>query len=124
MPDCPPSVLIYGLDPMLLKTRRWLLETSGYRALTVTHWSQFVCIPEQPPVSLLILCHSLDEESCSTALELAGARWPGVKHLLLGRNLLKPAPGPLRMAALSLEGPLTLIANVNTLVGQQAQLSQ
>jgi hypothetical protein len=120
MPDYSPSLLIYGLDATLLQTRRWVLEASGYRALTATHWSQFVCIPEQPPISLLILCHSLDKESCCQALKLAGARWPGIQHLVLGRNLLKSAPGN-QQVTLSLEGPVTLISNVNTLVGHRVQ---
>lgn len=124
MSNCATSILIYGLNSTLLQTRRWVLQASGYQAQTATELAQFAGIPEQPSVKLLILCHSLDQQSCSDAIELADARWPGIKHLVLGSNLLNPDPGLLESVMLGLDGPSTLIANVNTLVGQRLEALQ
>src|SRR5256885_2093948 len=79
------SVLMYGHDARLLESRKWVLQSCGYRALSVRHLSSIDRVPLTPPIHLLVLCYTLSPKECETAIAHAKLRWPNVKELALVR---------------------------------------
>jgi DNA-binding NtrC family response regulator len=77
------SILIYGRDPQLLETRRWVLERSGHRVRTATELSDIAELAPQEQIGLFVLCHTLSMEECGRALALVHTRWDEVKTLVL-----------------------------------------
>jgi hypothetical protein len=80
------SVLIYGHDARLLESRKWVLQSWGYRALSVRSLAAINQVPLTPPIDLLVLCYSLSAEECESAIGCAKLRWSGVKELALVRQ--------------------------------------
>ena len=118
--DIAASILIYGTDSILLQTRRWILEGQGYRVLIATQIWEFELVPREPPMELLILCHSLDEDKCSDAEKLALGRWPRIKSLALATAAVRSRivlPGDSMMP---LDGPQKFVLAVKNLVGEPA----
>jgi len=76
-------VLIYGHDSDLLRSRRWVLEKTGYRVVTTTELTEIGCLAENRAIDLVVLCHTLTLEECGRALALACTRWPSVQSLVL-----------------------------------------
>lgn len=77
----PPTngyrILVYGRDFTLMDTRRMLLASTGFRADTVSSFSDlgFAVRHAQPPYELVILCHTVPEEervSVRRLIEKAG----------------------------------------------------
>ncbi len=110
-------IVMYGHDEHLLATRQWVLQSRGYRVLTVTTPSKFVAIPEVPPIKLLILCHSLSHEECDVAIALARERWPGIQSLALDADGTRMPDGLLGQLLHTMDGPAKLISVVNQIVG-------
>ena len=119
MHETSNSILLYGRDPLLLATRRWILESRGYRTVAVTQLEEFDQFTGTQ-FELLILCHSLDPESCANALGLAASCWPGIKTLVLARNVFKPNTAVPGQVVMALDGPLALISTLTNLVGAAA----
>ena len=78
-----PTVLIYGHDPDLLETRRWVLEKTGYNVVTAADLADVSRLEPFKPVDLFVLCHTLTLEECGRALAIACTRWPNVQSLVL-----------------------------------------
>ncbi len=104
------SILIYGRDPRLLESRRWVLESCGYRVLTARHLTDLDLISHRPPVSLLVLCHTLSSKERAAAVAHATARWPEVKKLALVRDGSGTATVILRQVRQSLDGAARLLS--------------
>jgi hypothetical protein len=117
------SITIYGRDARLLEARRWVLESCGYRVLTAMHLADLDRIPPTPPISLLVLCHTLSSKERAAAVAHATARWPDVKKLALVRDDSRTATGILRQVRQSLDGAARLLARVSDLVGHAASSS-
>jgi hypothetical protein len=117
------SITIYGRDARLLEARRWVLESCGYRVLTAMCLADLDRIPLTPPVSLLVLCHTLSSKERSAAVAHATARWPDVKKLVLVRDSSRTATGILKQVRQSLDGAARLLATVSELVGHAASSS-
>jgi len=76
-------VLMYGHDPDLLRTRRWVLEKTGYKVVTATDLTEIARLAATRTIDLFVLCHTLTLEECGRALALACTRWPRVQSLVL-----------------------------------------
>jgi hypothetical protein len=113
-----PSILMYGHDEHLLETRQWVLESRGYRVVTMVHPSGFKVIPLMPPIRLLLLCHSLSPGECDAAIALASARWGGIKSLVLDADGTRAPSGILGQLLHTMEGPAKLISAVSKIVGR------
>ena len=85
----PPAftVLIYGHDRTLLDTRRWVLETAGFRVFTVGKMENAAKIVADEQIDLLLLCHTLTAEERRAALAAATALRPGTKRLVMMTTL-------------------------------------
>lgn len=79
------SVLIYGHDARTLESRKWVLQSCGYRALSVRTIAALNRVPLSPPIDLLVLCYTLSPKECEAAIAHAKLRWPNVKELALVR---------------------------------------
>jgi hypothetical protein len=118
------SSVMCGHDQHLLATRQWVLQSRGYRVLTVAHPSKFASIPQNPPIKLLILCHSLSPEECDGATALATARWPEIQSLVLDSDGTRIPAGLLGQLLHTLEGPAKLISVVSQIVGNGRQATE
>jgi hypothetical protein len=115
----PASILLYGRDPQLLYTRRWVLERSGARVWTATDLSDFDQIALDEPIDLIILCHSLLMEECGRALALASKRWPDSQSLVLTWGQSGGQPGFAGQIADAVRGPAFLLQTVAKLIGDE-----
>jgi hypothetical protein len=121
MKSTKTSIVMYGHDQQLLATRQWVLQTRGYRVFIVPHPSKFASIPQNPPMKLLILCHSLTPEECGAAIALATARWPGIQTLTLDADGTRMPDGLLGQLLHTMDGPAKLISIVTELIGSSTQ---
>lgn len=108
------SILVYGRDKVLLKTRCWILERGGYLTLSASDRGEIANIP---PVTLVILCHLLEANDCDAATNGTKVRWPHIKTLVLTKHFLEPSFNAAGAPSLNLDGPTTLIETVRELVG-------
>ena len=74
------SILIYGHEPMLLDTRRWVLESAGYKVATVSELMLAREAMAGGGLALCILCHTLTPEERRVALA-AASHQPRLKTL-------------------------------------------
>lgn len=85
------SILMYGRDAHLLETRQVLLQTLGYRVLTINRLDELARIPQTPEIALIVLCRTLSAKERAEAAAQASSRWPNIKRLaLIGRNSKDP----------------------------------
>src|SRR6185437_14371940 len=100
------SVLMYGHDARLLDSRKWVLQSCGYRALSVRHLSALNRVPLTPPINLLVLCYTLTQKECENAIAHAKLRWANVKELALVRySAARDASPVLRDVQRALDAP-------------------
>jgi DNA-binding NtrC family response regulator len=110
-------LLIYGKDPMLLRTRQWLLQSAGYQVETAETFAEVRKAAALHRVDLLILCHTLKPEDGESAAALVGGKWPESKCLALSSERDAPEIDPCGEWLRALEGPQRLMLKVKTLVG-------
>ena len=110
-------LLMYGHDEHLTATRKWVLQSRGYRVLAVDRLSGIASIPETPPVRLLLLCHSLSAGESASAIALATSRWPDIQHLGLVADDSRAPSGLLGQLLHTMDGPAKLISMVGRMVG-------
>lgn len=120
MPISSSPILIYGLDLMLLRTRRWMLEQSGYTVLTAERIEDIEAIPIETPVKLIVLCHTLDLARRSKALAVASTRWPGVRNLSMATVSPRPRPSIPGEAMAAVQGPVEFIDIVRSVMTETA----
>jgi hypothetical protein len=118
------SVLIYGHDARLLESRKWVLQSCGYRALGVRHLAGINRVPGTPPIDLLVLCYTLTPKECESAIAHATMRWPDVKELALVRhNAARDTTPLLSDIQKALDAPTPLVNMVGQLVGHSTSSS-
>ena len=117
------SVLIYGHDARTLESRKWVLQSCGYRALSVRSLAALNRVPLTPPIDLLVLCYTLTSKECESAIAHANLRWPNVKELILVRHNgreISPAPSHVHRV---LDAKDPLLSMVGQLVGHSTSSS-
>ena len=113
-----PSILVYGRDPRLLETRRWVLEKAGYRVFIAQTLTGAEDIATTEPISLLVLCHSLTVVDCQNALAAFDKVKPDMKRLLITANTPLCAHGPQDRVLSAFDGPTGLLAAVSEMAPQ------
>jgi hypothetical protein len=78
----PISILLFGRNVRLLKTRQTVLESLGYRVYRACDLSTAKHMLLEKQIDLLVLCHSLSMEERGRALALT-YRWPMIRSLIL-----------------------------------------
>jgi hypothetical protein len=91
----PGSILMFGHDPQLLKTRSWILNGDGFEVDCVTTLRELQSHLASHHYRLLVLCHSLSGAERSVATSLTTPLAPELKLLLLETCLLETIGPPL-----------------------------
>ncbi len=112
------TVLIYGHDPLLLRTRLRILEQAGYTVWTADVLGEVGSIITTNEVGLLIVCQTLSDEEGEAAITLAHHIRPEMKTLVMSltrQRLLKTAQEiPFNVST----GPRNLLDTVQKLMGK------
>lgn len=116
MKDNQTSILLFGRDEHLLVTRQWVLQSRGYRVLTINHLPEITSIPRLPPMRVLLLCHSLLPGEDAAAIEIATSRWPEIQSLSLVAETSRAPSGILGQLLHTMDGPGRLISMVGELI--------
>ena len=118
MKTASPTILLFGRQPDLLDSRRWVLETRGYRVVVANSLVEMASLPKDPPVRVALLCHLLTPAERTAASALAATRWPGsVTHALTQAS--RTPTGILGQLMHTSDGPTDLVAMVRTLLHEE-----
>ena len=112
----PSLILLYGQDRRLVQTRQWVLESSGFRALTARSIDALEQVAAHEPIDLFLLCDSLPPQARTAALTLIESRWPSARRLVLAPIVFNdelPYDPEVFYAA---EGPQKLLATLHSLL--------
>ena len=112
------TILLFGRQPDLLDTRRWVLESRGYNVAIANSLVEIASVPKDPPVNVLLLCHLLTPAERTAAAALASTRWAGCITRALTQASRTPA-GILGKLMHTTEGPTDLVAMVRTLLREE-----
>ena len=110
------SILIFGRYPLLLQTRRWLLQAAGYRVEVAENLYEAKKAIAAQRIDLLILCHSLsatDSEQAAAAIE---SHWPDSRCLVLSAERDDLPLAPCGEFLQVVEGPKKFVAKVQAIV--------
>jgi hypothetical protein len=111
-------ILLYGLDPVLLDTRRMMLERTGHRVFSATNLAEVEQISLTQPIQLFIVCHSVSREACETVLAAVQELCPTMLLLVLTKA---PCDWPDEREVLSIyDGPAAFVATVARLLDRVA----
>ena len=77
------TILIYGHDPTLLDTRRWVLEKAGFQVFTVGEMEGTAKLLADERIDLLLLCHTLTSEERRTIRAATTNLRPATKTLVM-----------------------------------------
>ena len=78
------TILIYGNEPLLVETRRLILEQAGYEVYATMEFQNAMRILADQAVDLLLLGQSLREDERRGMIETASAMSPEIKCIALG----------------------------------------
>jgi hypothetical protein len=113
------TILIYGNDSMLVKTRGWLLERAGYRVFTAAEFSAAMLVLMNQQIDVLLLCQSLSDEERRGILETARASRPYTKCTIFGYDGREVAVDGADVVE-KVEGPSTLIGAIGRILESNA----
>jgi hypothetical protein len=98
------TILVYGNEPTLVRTRGLILEKTGYKVLTSTAFANAMLTLVTQQVDVLLLCPSLTDEERRGIWETALALQPEIKCVVLdfaeseetieGVDLIRGLAGP------------------------------
>ncbi len=112
-----PFLLCLSNNPVLLEIRASVLATQ-YRVIPLRGTQEMEALPAGDAFRILVLCHSLSEEECESAIRLAHARWPGIKVVSIA-TLSSVCPRRQSDAVIdSLAGAPALLQTVAYLINQ------
>lgn len=110
------TVLSFGYDSLLLKTRAWVVARAGVAVVSVETLAAFKAALSGEHFNLLLLCHSLSWGDCVAAQSLAASCAPSAKTLVL-RSGLSTCALPQGVEHVdTARGPDELIARVQSLL--------
>jgi hypothetical protein len=111
-----PRLICYGHDNMLLYTRKCILEGDFSVEICGGLTRLGECL-SKGPVRVVVICHSVPDEECEAAIQMARAAWPGIKILTLREGDHEECSLHADKSMESLEGPPALLHKVHALLG-------
>jgi DNA-binding response OmpR family regulator len=118
------KVVVYGRDPILLLTRRLILERAGFTVFTTSHLEEEVDLMAIQEPQILILCHSLPTEEAHSALMMTREIRPQMKTLVMLQAAESLNHTPENGAAVyALEGPEALLTAVHGILTESSSAS-
>ena len=118
MKSASNTILLFGRQPELLDSRRWVLESRGYHVTVANSLVEMASLPKDPPARVALLCHLLTPAERTAATALASTRWPGCITRALTQPSRVPA-GILGRLMHTTDGPTDLVAVVRTLLKEE-----
>ncbi len=115
--DANISLVLFGEVPLLLQTRQWMLQSSGYdvrKAKSIGEASEEI---SGRRVSLLIVCHSVSVQDGQDAVALLRSRWPEAKYLMLREEDSVEVDTESAVNVSGVNGPQRLIETVRKIAG-------
>ena len=113
--DPVPSILLFGLDKSLVKTRTCVLEKAGFHVSPALSTAELCRIAEEKPVDLFLLCDSLDAQARAFALLQTHLRRASARCLVVMPYGCPPEFEPAVEVFSSIEGPAKLVEVIRTL---------
>lgn len=109
-----PGILCVGHDPMLLQTRKWMLE-GEFEVEIADTVPDALGILGSRSFDLILLCHSLNDHECNMICDAVFARTPDTRVLQLneGWRDIRSLTGP--QEQISAARPMTLIRKITEL---------
>jgi hypothetical protein len=119
--DHQACVVIYGKHPVLLETRRLVIERAGYRAAKISAMVD-VSSSVMGQVRVLVLCHTLAQEQQEEAIAIARQANPSLTAIVM-TNYARIAVFPEYSHTIyAFEGPEDLIALLHDTMGERNDL--
>jgi DNA-binding response OmpR family regulator len=116
------AILIYGNDPMLVKTRGLVLENVGYEVFSCTSFAGAMMTLMTHQVDILLLCQSLSNEERRGMVETVRALQPDTKCALFDfRKREDPMDGVDHIQGLT--EPTALLNTVRKLLSPQTPVN-
>lgn len=110
------SILNYGHDPLLLRTRDLLLNHEGFRVFTAANCAEALRFLAAQEIDLLLTCHSLSEPEFQSILAAVHELEQPPRVLALVTNP-KPEKASAEYAVFNIfDGPETFLAAVHGLI--------
>lgn len=116
------SVLLYGRDAALLRTRLWILEGAGFQVWAATRRLEVEEILGREHIDLLVLCYTLSIKQCDDALARARMLQPRTKTMMLTEMSFPQLKTGYDGAVNALGHPETMIAAVKRMVNPAASI--
>ena len=113
------TILVYGNEPILVKTRGLILEKAGYKVLASTAFAGAMLTLMTEQVDVLLLCQSLADEDRRGILETARAVQPEIKCALLDFEEREDSIEGVDLVR-GLAGPTVLLNTIGRLLAQKA----
>jgi hypothetical protein len=101
---------------MLLYTRKCILE-GDFSVEICSGLTRLGELLRAGPVRVVVLCHSVPDQECEAAIEMARAAWPGIKILTLREGHHEECSVHADKTMESLEGPPALLYKVHSMLG-------
>ena len=101
---------------MLLYTRKCILE-SDFSVETCSGLARLGECLRAAPVRVVVICHSIPDQECEAAIQMARAAWSGIKILTLREGDHEECSLHADKSMESLEGPPALLHKVHALLG-------
>jgi DNA-binding response OmpR family regulator len=115
------SILVYGNDPLLLTTRRLVLEKAGFRVFTSMKYEDTMQMMLNQQLDLLILCQTLNVDERLGALAISRHVFPPMKTVIMSQpGESSSLVGPHEQVVQPIYGPETLLAVVRRMLKYNA----
>ena len=113
------TILVYGNEPILVKTRALILEKAGYNVVTAETFENAMLVLMTHQIDVCVLCQSLTDEEQRGVSETARAVQPEIKCAVIAFEECAP---PIEGVDLirGLVGPSTLLNAVGELLTRKA----
>lgn len=113
--DSATSILLFGLDKSLVKTRTWVLEKAGFHVRPALSVAELCRITAETPVKLFLLCDSLEPEARAYALSHIRFRCPSARCLIVLPFGCTTEIEPTEEVLSGIEGPAKLVEVIRML---------
>ena len=114
----PPSILCYGHDPVLVRTRQQIFERAGLASKTAQSRQELERLFKSFAVDLLVICHTVSTGECEEAKQIAHSQADPSLVLVLNKGTHNCEVGGEDAAFDSRQGPMDLVKTVSLLLMQ------
>jgi CheY-like chemotaxis protein len=104
------KILVYGDNPLLLTTRRSVLEEAGYRVYTTTQFADAMLMIMSHQINVLLLCQSAQSDERSGGLKFVIMSFAG-----------RDVPVGYAEVVEKLEGPSALLPTIRGILAFHAE---